>query len=368
MKTFSDIKHVLYREADEGNDTVKRFLALQGKQIIAYRDEASLGQIINQLKNESVSPKEVIILKEFMGRIFQKCPGSAGMICCNYLLLNTCFDCLFNCSYCFLNSYLNEYGIIQFTNTGVIPGELRKNCTDPEKIYRVGTGEYTDSLMMDEVTGIGRMVIEAASSMKNVMVEMKTKSDNVQHLLDIKKKGSAVLAWSLNTPINIETSEAGTAILERRLAAARNAAESGYYIAFHFDPIIMYDNFLEDYDRVIDLAMKTVDRDRIVWISLGCFRYSHGFKDSIREKFPRERLTIEEMFPGRDGKFRYFKQKRIDIYRHFVEKLHSHGIKAFVYLCMESGDIWEKVFNAHFSGSNDLEDTMGVHLKKNFLL
>ncbi len=54
----------------------------------------------------------------------------------------------------------------------------------------MGTGEFTDSLMMDEVTGIGGAIIEHTSGMPNIMMELKTKSDNIDHLLDIRGKGT----------------------------------------------------------------------------------------------------------------------------------------------------------------------------------
>ena len=368
MIKIDDIRVILYNKSEMSNKLTERFLSLKNISYEKYTDDKNFNEIIQQLKNKKYSSKEVLILKEFKGRMFQKCPGSKNVICCNYLLLNTCFDCLYDCTYCFLNSYLNSFGIVQFTNVYSVVDEIDDFIKDAVKdnIYRIGTGEFTDSLMMDEITGIAEHIIQNTYLYKNLIVEFKTKSDNIDHLLLIKEKGNAVLAWSLNTERNIKEYEKGAARLENRLDSAKRAVESGYYTAFHFDPII-YNEFIDEYAGVIDKLFDMVDPGRIVWISMGCFRYGPGFKNIIRDKYPEELLTVEEMFPGPDGKYRYLKQKRIGIYRKLLDKIRSYSHKPFVYLCMETPDVWESVYGFRFNSSDDLEEEFNRHLKDNFI-
>jgi spore photoproduct lyase len=234
-------------------------------------------------------------------------------------------------------------------------------------VYRIGTGEFTDSLMMDEVTGIGRNLIEHAAMMNNIMVELKTKSPNIDHLLDIPAKGSAVLAWSMNTERNIDRYEKDTSSLEERLFAAKKAVNSGYFVAFHFDPIILYDGWRDDYQKLIRRIFQEIDQAKTVWISLGCFRYSPSFKEIIRDRFPHEDLTAREMFPGRDGKMRYLKSRRRDVYLSLANAIREHASSPFIYLCMESADIWEETLGAHYSSSGELERSMSSYLRHTFL-
>jgi spore photoproduct lyase len=291
------------------------------------------------------------------------------MICCNYRLINTCFNCLFDCAYCYLHSYLNAFGIVQFSNVEEIYGEMALflEQADRDRIYRIGTGEFTDSLMMDEISGIGRTLIGMTRGHRNIMIEFKTKSDNIDHLLEIKEKGNAVLAWSLNTERNISRYEKDAAPLGERLRAAEKAAAAGYWLAFHFDPIILYGAGEREYADLVDLLFERINPAKVVWISLGGFRYAPGFKESLRTVFPGEDLTLEEMFPGEDGKLRYLKGKRIGIYRKMKENILRHTDKPFVYLCMESADVWREVFGKDYRSSRDLEADMGSHLEKNFI-
>jgi spore photoproduct lyase len=366
MKTFSDIKAILSPD-NVSNKITDNFLKKNGPEFYYYRNEDELNELISTLKYRYNS-KEVIILKPFKGRSFQICPGSQGVTCCNYRLINTCFNCLYDCTYCFLNSYLNSFGIIQFTNHEDILKEidLFLKSSDRKFIYRIGSGEFTDSLMMDDITGIGEKLITKFSSTRNVMLELKTKSDNVDHLLDIKDKGSTVLAWSLNTERNIAKYESGSASLNERLEAARKACEASFFLAFHFDPIIIYKGWEDDYSDLIQRLFSQVDAEKVVWISLGGFRYSPGFKEILRDKFPDEELTIEEMFPGADGKYRYLKNKRLNIYKTVKGFINNYTDKPFIYLCMESADVWHSVFQRHYDSAQSLENDFSAYLKDAF--
>jgi spore photoproduct lyase len=101
---------------------------------------------------------------------------------------------------------------------------------------------------------------------------------------------------------------------------------------------------------------------------MGEFRYAPGFREAVRVRFPAEDLTVAEMFPGRDGKLRYFRPERRRIYRMLSERIRFRGGRPFVYLCMEDSDMWRDVFGASYSSSEELERAMSDHLKRNFPL
>ncbi|HNX24007.1 MAG TPA: hypothetical protein PKG60_08140 [Spirochaetota bacterium] len=369
MNTFDSIKIVLYRKDDLKYQIASEIInksVEKKKKIYEFHDENDLSLKILELKKKFNS-KEVLILKEFMGRKFQKCPGSPNVICCNYYLLNTCFNCLFNCTYCFLNSYLNSYGIVQFVNLEELAELIKSHCADINHAVRIGTGEFTDSLMFDDMTSIANNLIESTSSIPNLFLEFKTKSSNIDHLEHIQHKGNTVIAWSVNTQANIDLYEEGASNINERIDAAVKVQKWGFNTAFHFDPIIKYNNFIEEYFEVIDLMASKLDPSRIIWISLGCFRYSPGFKDIIKNSFPEEKLTVEEMFPGCDGKYRYLAPDRTEIFKKFKEKIQHYFPDVFIYLCMEDSEIWHKVFNKNYSESNDLENDFNMYLLEKFM-
>lgn len=366
MKNLNDIKVVVYPVEEEDNPLVRRFTSRHDGRIEVYRDHHHLQSIVDELK-ELYHSKEVIILQHFPGRQYQMCPGSPNMICCNYRVINTCFDCLYNCTYCFLNFYRNSYGIVQFLNVEEVIEEIRVSVArDKENVYRIGTGEFTDSLMMDDVTGIAEKYIVALAPLPNVMLEFKTKSSKVDHLLDIKEKGKTVLAWSVNTEAMIDDVEEGAATLDERIEAAKKAAGAGFLLAFHFDPVIVYEGFQADYLALVDRLTREIDMDRVAWISLGMLRYTPAFRDIVRERFPGEDITKKPQVRGLDGKLRYPKHQRIELYRAMVAALRAATDVPYLYLCMEAEDVWFRVFNREFHSSEELEKDFSRHLREKF--
>lgn len=342
---------------DAQNRLATTFVNRSGVEIMYYDDEMELNEILASLKRKGAHSKEVLVLKKFLGRFFQKCPGSPRVICCNYRVINTCFNCLYDCSYCFLRGYLNAFGIVQFTNIDDLVMEVEKffKSSTPDTVYRVGTGEFTDSLMFDRETGIGERLIALAAPYSHIMLELKTKSSNVDHLLAVRPRGNAVLSWSLASQRNIDRYERGTASLSERLGAIKRASDADFIIAVHFDPIILYDEWKDDFSDLVERLFDAAHPERVAWISMGGFRYAPGFKDVLKNLEPNEEMTLEEMFPGIDGKFRYYKPIRIEMYKFLLDQILKYTSKPFIYLCMESADVWHQVMRKEYSASEELE-------------
>jgi spore photoproduct lyase len=77
---------------------------------------------------------------------------------------------------------------------------------------------------------------------------------------------------------------------------------------------------------------------------MGGFRYPPQLKGIAEKRFPKTRIFLGELFPGRDGKFRYLRAIRVEMYRKMVKWLRKVSPDLFIYLCMESREVWEEVF------------------------
>ena len=55
-------------------------------------------------------------------------------------------------------------------------------------------------------------------------------------------------------------------------------------------------------------------------------------------------MVYGEFVPGMDGKSRYLKQIRIEIYKGVLSAIRERSSDVTVYFCMESEDVWKKVF------------------------
>ncbi|MCJ7542506.1 MAG: DNA photolyase, partial [Desulfobacterales bacterium] len=62
----------------------------------------------------------------------------------------------------------------------------------------------------------------------------------------------------------------------------------------------------------------------------------------IQKRFPKSKIIYGEFISGLDGKMRYFKPLRIDLYRKIVSYIRDYAPDAMIYLCMEDDEVWQK--------------------------
>lgn len=304
-------------------------------------------------------PPTQLVLAHQKSSFLKNCPGTQRYICCGYQILNLVNNCEIGCSYCILQGYLNNPFIIVYVNTDVMLAELHEKLSaNPKRVFRIGTGELADSLSTDHLTEYSRQLVPFFSDKKNALLELKTKTTQIENFLDLDHGGRTVVAWSLNTPELIDQEEPWSPSLEQRLAAAEQCQRAGFPLAFHFDPMIYDENWEADYDAVVKLLFSRIDPERILWISLGALRYPPQLDQIIRRNHPDTKIVYGELFPGIDGKLRYFKPIRMEMFRRMYGWIKKLAPQVFVYLCMESSEVWEKSFGWTPKSSAGLKSMM----------
>jgi spore photoproduct lyase len=286
--------------------------------------------------------KEFLLLHRNKGRFIKKCPGTQFYNCCGYQILHIGNFCSMDCTYCILQSYFHPPVCQFFVNHDDLFAELKATSKLPE-IQRVGTGEFTDSLIWENWTDLTPRLIRWFANQTKSVLELKTKTVAIDSLRGFDHQRKTIVAWSLNTHRVIQSEERGTASLAARFRAAHTCESWGYPIAFHFDPIVIYEGCEIEYEAVIRDIFSHVSADNIAWISLGTLRFMPQLKPIIQERFPASKIPYGELIPGLDGKMRYFKLLRIQIYQHMYKMLHQFAPNVTVYFCMEDDEVWEKV-------------------------
>lgn len=290
-----------------------------------------------------VHAKDTIFLTRNRGPFLKGCPGTAGYICCGYRVLNLVTGCPLDCTYCILQLYLNQPCITVNVNWEDSLWEIRDLALrHPGRVLRLGTGELADSLALEPLTDLAQEFIPLALSFPEVVLELKTKATEVGNLLDIDPRGRVVLSWSLNAEDVTAADERGSPPLEERLKAAALCGHAGYRIGVHFDPLVRFPGWELSYSRVVEALYDHLDPGRIAWISLGTLRYPPALDAIIRRRFPESRLPLEELVPGLDGKLRYFRPLRVQIYRKVYDEIRRRDPRVAVYLCMESPEVWKE--------------------------
>lgn len=291
--------------------------------------------------------KRTLFLTLNKGDVLKKCPGSRGRVCCNYYIFSPVVNCPFDCSYCFLQEYMSCPAIIINVNIEEMLEKVEAFISaKPDYSFRIGTGETADSLALDELTGMGEKIVRSFWNHPNAVIELKTKSDKISGL-PINQKSNVVIAWSLNPQKMIDSDERFAASLADRLSAAKEVISKGYRVAFHFDPVFHYPGWEADYKTVIEMLFKNVGIADVAWISMGTFRYQPSFKNIFNKRFKQSKIMLEEFVLCEDGKMRYLKFLRSEMFAKMKAWIQAEAKTDNVpfYMCMESREMWEKVFN-----------------------
>lgn len=290
--------------------------------------------------------KQNLLLGQNLGHFLKPCPATREYRCCDYQVINIGMNCPLDCAYCILQAYLNNPWLSFFVNVDDLLRELEEALAkEPKRLWRIGTGEFTDSMALDPLTGLSQILVPFIGQQPNAVLELKTKSAAIANLKGLAHNGRTIAAWSLNSPQIMQQEEWRSASLDERLAAAAQCAAWGYRLAFHFDPIIDHPDWRQGYAETIDHLFRVVPRDKIAWISLGALRFLPPLKQIANHRFPKSRFFSEEFVIGLDGKQRYFRPRRVELYRHLYGLLKARAAEqTCIYLCMESDEIWREVF------------------------
>ena len=296
---------------------------------------------IDDLGDPVDAGKKILFITRNKGAFVRPCPGTRYYTCCRYMILHIGTFCVMDCAYCILQTYFHPPLLQYYVNQMDMMGAL-DNVFSQNQIRRIGTGEFTDSLIWEPIDPVSEKLVRKFAGQSQTVLELKTKTINIDHLLPLRHNRKTILSWSLNTESVIRSQERRTASLNDRLSAAARCQAHGYPLAFHFDPLIIYPGCEKDYIAVLDRLFSCVDPEKIVWISLGSFRFMPDLKSIIEDRFPSSKIIYGEFIKGLDGKMRYFKPLRIALYKTLIDQIKRFAPNACVYFCMEDEEIWQE--------------------------
>jgi spore photoproduct lyase len=285
-------------------------------------------------------------------------------VCCGYRIINFAQGCTLGCSYCILEDYLDLNNPVVFENRDDLIQELREAIKRGEGLQRLGTGEFTDSLLFEAEFPLYGDLVPIVADSSSAVLEIKTKTTNIDSLLHIDNKGNTIVSWSMNSIFIAGRYERGAPAIDARIEAARRIEASGYKLAFHFDPIVYHDGWEEAYRETVEQLFRRVHPESVVYISMGTLRFPQGMRHRLEDQGAR--LLYGEFVRGLDGKMRYFRPLRTRMYRGVLASLKRHLSEDKVYLCMESPDVWQDVFGIVGMDSTQLAQRLDDNCRSAF--
>ena len=360
MKVYTPDKIYLERSVQDSPITQNVLKSLPQTPVKLIESTERLLEEAKRWKPTASRAKKHLILAKHNGRFFKPCPAGRTRqgtrnACCNYFVVNYASNCHMECSYCYLQSYLNFPYLIVYANLDDLLAELASTLeAAPGRFLRIGTGELADSLGLDPLTAYSVPLVDFFARQGNAVLEFKTKSNCVKNLLGLEHRGRTVVSWSMNPRFIQQREEHKTATIDERFQAAEQCVAAGYPVAFHIDPLIYYPEWEHDYHGLIQEIFERIPMAAVPWLSLGSLRMTLRLKEIMRERFPKSFLPLGELVPTEDGKMRYFRPIRIEMYRKVMSWIRALTSRTSVYICMENADVWNKVFRVPFKTEQEV--------------
>lgn len=305
-------------------------------------------------------PSRPIVTERSEKAIWGMCPvASEKTVCCNLRTIDAVENCVFGCSYCTVQTFYHDNIVFDAD----FAAKLKSIELDPDRFYHFGTGQASDSLAWGNRAGVLDALCRFAADHPNILLELKTKSDNVGYILDNDIPDNVVCSWSLNAPAIIENEEHFTANLGARLRAARTVADRGIGVAFHFHPIVHYQGWERDYVASAEQLIGRFAPEEVRFVSFGSVTLIKPVIRRIRELGNPTKILQMKLVPEPHGKLSYNDDIKIDMFRTMYNAFSPWRDRVFMYLCMEKQSIWERSFGYVYGSNEEFETEFGRHAR-----
>ena len=339
-----------HKDKTELLDTLRRFMLSLAGSAKHYPEHG--------LKRPKKREKSRVVVEQSDKDVFGMCPvASEKTVCCNLRTIDAVENCVFGCSYCTIQTFYRDTIVFD----AGLAQKLAQIELDPERYYHIGTGQSSDSLAWGNRNGNLEALCAFAAAHPNVLLEFKTKSDNIRWLLDNPVPANVVCSWSMNTDTIISNEEHFTADLDRRIAAARAVADKGIKVAFHFHPMVWYDTWQADYTALAERLLRLFSPEEVLFLSFGSVTFIRPVLKKIRRKGFPTKITQMTLVRDPHGKLTYPDDIKVTMFRAMYSAFEPWQEHVFMYLCMEKAAIWEQTFGRVFASNDQFESQFAAH-------
>lgn len=247
----------------------------------------------------------------------------------DFLVPYTSSGCTAMCLYCYLVCNYNKCSYLRlFVNREEMLDKIIKTSNKSEKELTFEIGSNSDLILENTITGNLEWTIEKFAENNYGYITFPTKFDMVDPLLPLNHKGRVVIRMSVNPQEVIKRIEIGTSPLDNRIAAINKLKQAGYKIGILVAPIILVDNWKEQYSELIKHLSEQLSTEvkQDAFFELIFMTYSYVHRKINEEAFPgTPNLYDSELMTGRGmGKYSYKKEVREDAEKFMRELMQKH--------------------------------------------
>jgi spore photoproduct lyase len=265
-----------------------------------------------------------------------------GVVCQSGYGLHSAKGCLFKCDYCAFEDVLVLATDIEDFLQRVDP--IIRSVAGPT-LWKWDNG--SDTLCFEPEMGAAKLLVEYFAQFEDKFLMTYSKSDNVDHLLNLDHKGQTICCWTLNAYTQSRLIERDAATMEERIEAAYKCEQAGYNVRFRFSAVCPVHNWQQENREMLDLLFSKVHPDVISLETLSRFPdpaifdrvmdaslFEPRFVQAIREGSEEMRGKIWGPIPD---------EQREEIYRFLIGEIRRRSPDTPVSLCQEPISMWKRL-------------------------
>ncbi len=330
------------REGLESAPEVATFLAsLPNVPVNRFTKVSEIAVPGKSMAERITNGKRVLVIDRRSGSLLDQFVNhDPGAVCPTYPRLVPSTNCVYGCSYCFLQGTYRgcrPFVCAYVIDVPALDRELRRKFSEKNTVSVISAGEMSDPLGCD-VLGYMPRIVAMFGKLDNLRLLILTKSgiDEFRPLLNAEHNGHTIASWSITCEEVIAQYEPGNVVLKSRLEAAKAAQQAGYEVRFRLDPLILFDEWPDAYGRTISSIYDM--RIAPARFTLGSFRFQGSLGHIIKGRFPKTDLLDNPM--EKEGKrWRYKPEVREEFYRYAITCIRKYDTNVPIALCRETSSV-----------------------------
>jgi hypothetical protein len=265
--------------------------------------------------------------------------GREEGVCQRAIELHCAYGCLHACQYCHIGSVLSI-----MTNLEALVEALPGLWAEHDWCRLWKFDNYTDTITLEPEYGASELLVNFFARQTEHFLLLYTKSDNVDHLLDLDPAGQTLISWSLAGPRASRSIELGTPPMEARLEAMRQCQEAGYRVRARISPICPLAGWREEGTALLEALFAQVQPELITMDVLGWMNAMQMNQALDISTFdPRFREYVESLLhtpPPPHRKHFFPHELRREIMDFYVGEIRRLSPQTPVSICMETMAMW----------------------------
>ncbi len=196
-------------------------------------------------------------------------------------------NCIYDCKYCFLQGMFTSANYLIFVNYKDFINPIKKIMKNSKENVCFFSGYDCDSLAFEKITNFVENFLNFFEKIENGILEIRTKSPNIEVFKKRKPLKNVIVAYSLNPKEIIKKFEPKTSKLKIRLRCLKTLQRMNWKIGLRFDPIINLNDNFNLYKCLFENIFSELDPKKIHSVTLGKFRMPRKFFNrfiNIREE------------------------------------------------------------------------------------